>query len=189
MNEKYSYAKVVDMIRVLVARMQTATLYIRTDHNRMVLVAMKDGEIITLSSGPRHGAKAISILREMRSAAVRIDNNAIAYHTENMPPTTVLLSMLETGTQQAPAVSGKRPSASGSSGMEKERVKIILSQLLTEYLGPIAPMCCEQVLDAMGNSLDVDQQRAAVQQLATEAGSPEEARAFTERARQQLNLR
>ena len=188
MSEKISPAEVIQMIRDLVTSKQTATLYIHTDRNRMVMVATKDGGIITLSSGPKHGAKAIPMLREMRSASVRVDNNAISYHSENIPPTAVLLSMLETETQKAPAASRKRPAAMGASGMEIEKVRTILSQLLTEYLGPIAPMFCEQVLDSMGNSLDSDRLRAAVQQLAAEAGGPEEARAFTERAWEQLDL-
>jgi len=188
MSKKISRTEVIEMIRALVTSNRTATLYIHTDKNHMVMVAVQGGEVITLSSGPRHGARAIPYLREMLSAVVRVDTNAIAYHTENVPPTRVLLSMLETETQQAPGAIGKRSSPSGSAGMEIEKVKTILSQLLAEYLGPIAPMACEQVLDPMGDSLNTARLRAAVEQLAAEAGGPEESRAFTQRAWHQLKL-
>ena len=47
MSEKISPAEVIQMIRDLVTSKQTATLYIHTDRNRMVMVATKDGQLWT----------------------------------------------------------------------------------------------------------------------------------------------
>ncbi len=188
MSKKITRTEVIEMIRALVTSNRTATLYIHTDKNHMVMVATQGGEVITLSSGPRHGVKAIPYLREMLSAVVRVDANAIAYHTENVPPTRVILSMLEAEAVQASGAVAKGPAAAASPGMEMEKVKTILSQLLAEYLGPIAPMACEHVLNPMGDTLDIARLRDAVEQLAEEAGGPAESRTFTQRAWHQLKL-
>jgi hypothetical protein len=188
MSDQISSAEVIQMIRDLVNRTQTATLYVRTDQNHVVIVATKGGEIITLSSGSAHGEKAIPVLREMQWATVRVDGNAIAYHSEAMPPTPTLLGLLSSDTQPASRVNGKRLDSAGLSNVDSERVKKILSELLSEYLGPIAPMFCEQVLESVGDSLDPKRLRMAVEKMAAEAGGTEEVRDFTNRAWKQLNL-
>jgi hypothetical protein len=189
MSKEIPAGEVFGMIRDLVDRMETATLYIRTDKNRAVMVATKGGEIITLSSGPRHGAKAIPILRDMRTAAVRVEGHAISYHSEHMPPTAVLMAMLETDSSDQAEAGGESTGASGGAAVGvADRVKTVLSQLLSEYLGPVAPICCEQVMESLGNPSDADRLRLAVEKMAAEAGSPEEAQAFTLRAWKRLNL-
>jgi hypothetical protein len=170
------------MIHDLVTGNRTATLYVRTDKNRVVIVATREGEIITLSSGPKRGEKAIPILREMRSAAVRVENGAIAFHSSSLAPTPVLLALMEA--DEIPDSDPSHPPREALPAVtpQFEKVRAILSRLLTEYLGPLAPMCCEQVLESLGNSLDGDRLGLAIGRMAAEAGSPEEARAFTERA-------
>lgn len=186
MSAEISRAEVFRMIRGLVTGKGTATLYIHTDNNRMIIVAAQDGEIITLTSGPKHGAKAIPMLQEMQSAKVRVDDNAISLRSENMPPTSELLTLIETETPDASDESGKRSPATRVLTPKVEEAKGILSQLLTEYMGPIAPMYCEQVLDSLGNSLDGDNLLIAVDKMAKEAGGPAEAQAFTEQALKKL---
>jgi hypothetical protein len=188
MNNEIPAAEVIQTIRDLVNSKGTATLYVRTDKNRVVIVAVKEGEIITLSSGPKHGAKAIPVLREMRSAAVRLENGAIAFHSENMPATSALLATLEGDPPDGDTRREERAGARNKTGLEVEKVKAVLSQLLSEYLGPMAPVCCEQVFDSLGNSLDAERLRLAIKKMAAEAGSPDEAQSFTLRAWKRLNL-
>jgi hypothetical protein len=182
MTEELSYAQLIGMIRDLVEKKRAATLYIRTDQDRMVMVSTQGGKIITLSSGPKHGVKAVPLLRETHSAAVRIESTPVSYHSDEVPETDVLLAMLESDTQQTPTASTTPPGVPTVSSAETARIRAILSSLLTEYLGPMAPMCCDDVLEAVGSPLDANRLSEAVKQMAAEAGGPDEARAFTERA-------
>jgi len=188
MSDEISRADVIRLIRNLVAEKGTGTLYIRTNQNRVVMVAVQGGNIITLSSGPRHGESAIPMLREMSSAVVRVDSTAVAYHSDQMPPTAVLLTMLDADPGPATAgvatVQGQRARL----GPEAEKVKMVLGRLLTDYMGPVGPMVCDQALGQLGDSIDGGRLRALVDQLATEIGDSDEARTFTEKAWKELHL-
>jgi hypothetical protein len=188
MSDEISRADVIRKIRNLVAEKGTGTLYIRTNQNRVVMVAVQDGNIITLSSGPRHGENAIPMLREMSSAVVRVDNTAVAYHSDQMPPTAALLAMLDADV--GPGTSGQA-TVQGQSvrlGPEAAKVRGVLGRLLTDHMGPVGPMVCDQVLGPLGNSMDSDRLRAAIEMLATEIGDSEEARTFSEKAWKELHL-
>ena len=153
------------------------------------MVAVKSGNIITFSSGPRHGEKAIPMLQEMTSAVVRVSDEALSYRSNQMPPTQRLLEMLEAdlGPQTAgeAAAGGWR---SGGPGAEAEQVRLVLGQLLIDFMGPVAPMVCDQHLSSLGGSLDTDRLRVLIAKLAAEIGDSEEAQTFTEQARNALHV-
>jgi len=188
MSEKLSNAQVLQLIRDHVSDMRTATLYIRTDQNRLVIVAIRQGDIVTLSSGPKHGEKAIPLLREMQSAVVRVEDEAVPFHSESVPPTTVLMAMLEGDTARQVPVGDETPQAGGGTDLETQRITAVLADLLSEYLGPVAPVFCEQVVGSLARPLNHDRLVSAVEKLATEAGGPQEAEDFRKRAREQLKL-
>lgn len=188
MSDEISRAEVIRMIRNLVADKGTATLYIRTNQNRVVMVAVSGGNIITLSSGPRHGAKAVPMLQEMVSGTVRTDDTAVAYHSDQLPPTDALLTMLEASPEPATFANAAAQAQSGRLGPEAEKVKLVLGRLLTDFMGPVAPMVCDQYLGQLGTSIDSGRLRALVDQLAAEIGDSEEARTFTEQAWKELHL-
>jgi len=188
MSDEISRGDVISLIRNLVAEKRTGTLYIRTNLNRVVMVALKGGNIITLSSGPRHGEKAIPMLQEMSSAVVRIDDTAVAYHSEHMPQTQVLLAMIEAEAGQANSGAAAAQRRTAQLGPEAARVRTLLGRLLTDYMGPVAPMVCDQFLGPLGNSMDGDRLRAAIKGLAAEIGDSDEARSFTEKACKELHL-
>ena len=86
MGEEIAGSEVIRMIRDLVTQKRTATLNIRTNRNRAVMFAAKDGNIVTFSCGSLHGEAAIPALQEMSSAVVRVYDNAVAYRSEQLPP-------------------------------------------------------------------------------------------------------
>lgn len=188
MTQQFSYADVVDMVRDLVAKKGTGTLYVRTDQNRVVMIGIRGGEIVTLSSGPKRGEKAIPILRDMGSAAVRVEDSAVAYHSEEMPPTAVILAMLGSRTQpQVPDAPAKEPPGTDAS-IEAERVKTVVCHLLGPHLGPITPLICEEVVGSITGPLDAQALRTIVERLASEIADQTEALQFVAEAQRQLNV-
>jgi hypothetical protein len=95
LSDEMSYDQVIGLIERLATQRGTATLYVRTDKNRIVMVSIDNGRIVTLSSGPKRGESAIPLLQEMSSAVVRIEASAVAYHSEGMPSTQAILTMLQ----------------------------------------------------------------------------------------------
>ncbi|MDJ0807393.1 MAG: hypothetical protein QNJ78_11220 [Gammaproteobacteria bacterium] len=186
MGEEITSAELTRMVHDSLAEMRSATLFIRTDKNRIIVISTKGGEIITMFSGPKHGAGVIPMLLEMHSATVRIDDVAISHRSSSLPPTPVLMDMLESGKVNVPVETSKGSKATPASRPDFEVAKAVLSELLTEYLGPLAPMCCDDILESLGNSLEGDRLRTAIEKMAAEAGGPEEAQAFSEKAWKQL---
>lgn len=188
MTQQFSYADVVRMIRELVAKKDTATLYVRTDQNRVVMVGIRGGEIVTLSSGPKRGEKAIPILRDMTSAAVRVEDSALAYHSHEMPTTAVILAMLGSGSEPQASVTTADEPASTNGSMEAERVRTVLCHLLGPHLGPISPLICEEVVGGITGQLDTQALRNIIERLATEIADPTEALQFVSDAQRELKV-
>jgi len=191
MNDQFSYPDVVRMIKDLVAKRGTATLYVRTDRNRVVMIGVRGGEIVTLSSGPKRGEKAIPMLREMSSATVRIEDSAVAFHSEEMPSTQTILAMLSAEAEprqpETSAAAANTP-PSNDRVMETEKVRTVLCHLLGPHLGPISPLICEEVVDSISGPLDAQRLRSIIDRLATEIADPAEALQFAAEAARQLKL-
>jgi len=191
MSEETPRAEVIRMIHDAVAKKRTTTFYIRTDKNRMVMLGIKQGEIVTLSSGPKRGENAVPILREMTSGVVRSEDAAVAFHSDQMPPTGALLAMIEAtdvGSDGLHRAAQGTPSPPTGAGMEKEAAQTILCQLLAKYMGPIAPMVCKDAFDNLGDSVDAPQLWTAIETLAAEIDNDIEAKEFSRLAAQQLKL-
>jgi hypothetical protein len=188
MHEKVCYADVVRTIRDLVSRRGTATLYVRTDRNRIVIIGVKSGRIVTLSSGPKRGEKAIPILREMSAGAMRVDDSALAYRSEEMPPTPAILAMLVSGRDRRPSAAHRAEPATSDRIMEAEKIRTILCQLLGPHLGPKSPLACEEVVASANGPLDAQGLRNIIDRLAAEIADPAEALKFATEATRQLRL-
>jgi len=191
MNDEMPREKIIRLIKDAVARKSTGTVYIRTDLKHMVIIGLKDGEIVTLLSGPKRGVKAIPVLAGMRAGVLRLEETVVPFHLDELPRTDALLEMLEQGgadSRQGSAIAPHAASRAGDAAFEKEAVRKVLCPLLTEYMGPISSIMCADALAGLGDSADVVQLRSAIDQMAAEIGNAEEAKQFTQRAAQQLKL-
>lgn len=198
MKEEISRTEVIRWLRKLVADKRTATLYVRTNHNRMAMIGIKKGEIVTLVCGPKRGMKAIPLLQEMSSAVVNEENTAVAHHSDELPPTSTILAMIEAGGEMASFVGDGSPAsqtfspmaAMASAGFVKTiSARATLVELLTDYMGPIASMVCDDALDSFGPTIDNPAKlREAIDRIARELNDIRDAKAFAAQAKKLLNL-
>jgi len=154
----------------------------------VVMIGVRGGEIVTLSSGPKRGERAIPILREMGSAAVRQEDSAVAYHSDEMPSTAVILAMLGSGSEPQASAAPAKEAGSSDSVIEAERVRTVLCQLLGPHLGPISPLICEEVVDSISGPLNAQALLNIIERLATEIADPMEALEFVAEAQRQLKV-
>jgi hypothetical protein len=63
-----------------------------------------------------------------------------------------------------------------------------LTTLLTDYMGPVAPIVCDDCLAACGTPLTAEALSTAIARMAQEIGSASEAQSFSLQARQRLKL-
>ena len=63
-----------------------------------------------------------------------------------------------------------------------------LCGIVSDYLGPVAPILCEEKIGAVGGLVGRQQLEAVIQNLALEIGERGEAQQFVSRARAQFRL-
>jgi hypothetical protein len=173
MAEQLSFQGFVTLIEQMTARRETGTLFVRTDSNRSVVVGIEQGEIVALTAGPKRGAAALPKIVAMSNCSLRRDDSVISFHARDLPSTPEILRLLK---QQTPTVSV----ATGS--IDTTQVRELLCQLLHDYLGPVAPMVCDEVLDHGRRPFTVEGLAAIIAELGKEIDSMEEAREFEQRA-------
>lgn len=184
MAEQITYDGFLNLIESMVERKESGALYVRTDTNRSIFVGLRNGIIEALASGPKHGLDAITTILQMSHGSCRRDDTVLSFHSKDLPSTSDILLLLK---KRAPLpVEQESPVASPArdSEIDSGRAGKILCELLHDYLGPVAPLICE---DVTGNGAkirtpaDLD---TAIGCLAEEIESSAEAAEFIVRARE-----
>lgn len=187
MTEPVDYAVFYEQLAELVTSRETGTLYLKNDRNHVAIVGVRAGKVVSLVCGPRRGRSAVELIRETRTGTVRLDCGALAFHEHELPSTDEILDLLSPlHAALAPAERG-HADAPGPGTAKAAGNAQILCNLLTEYLGPVAPLICDETIcsaDGLSGSRQLDQ---VIQGLAQEIEDPGEAREFTRRARQALD--
>lgn len=178
MTERLDYPGYLAKLEGLVREKETGTLFAKTDDNHLVVAVVRDGAIVSLAHGPKRGADAIGLVKQMGHAEVRVDPNAIAYGNKPLPPTDEILASL----RSAVAVSA----SAGVGGLNTAEVRSVLCELLTDYLGPAAPIICDEKMAALGPTVSPAAVDLAVRELAEEIDDEQEAGQFQQLARQRL---
>ena len=193
MADQITYENFVSQVEHMVENRESGALFVRTDTNHSVVLTIDKGEIVSLISGPRQGIDAMERILEMASCSLRRDDNLLtSLGTGAVPSTSEILHHLKQGKAvtkpSAPdAQEGVRESSGGDAKpIDPNRAGKVLCDLLHEYLGPVAPMICDDVTFG-GQKLSTSSQLvAAINSLAREIDSASEAKEFKERAYKRL---
>lgn len=186
MNGEITRNQLIDLLRELVEKRRTSTLYVRTDDNHLIVASVERGEIVSLLCGPRKGERAIPSIRKMRTGTYRMEESVTAHRRlgANLPPSEVLFSlMLEGGNEE------ETDEAGGTAVSDCQWVQDVLCKMLAEYMGPIAPLVCRETVKAAGGIDSSDKVKRVVETLSQEIDNPSEAERFRSRARTELGKR
>ncbi len=186
MSDQITYEGFLNLIESMVERKESGTLYVRTDTNHSVFVGIRNGAIEAFTSGPRHGLEAITTILQMSYGSCRRNETVISFHTNELPPTSDILLLLKRHTPQ-PAVQGATsPSPAPGAQIDSMHATKILCELLHDYVGPVAPIICEDVIDNGAKIRTCADLESAIGSLAEEIDSSAEAAEFINRARENL---
>lgn len=206
MSTRITHPELLSLVRDLIAQGKTATLYITTDKNHSVVIGIDGGRIVALSSGLRHGEKAIPAIREMTEGNYRIESFAVPAHAHTLPPTQTILSLMQgedSTAEEAPdpqvAAHAELPAASSPTmalpseplqplplAFDPKSAHDTLCQILCDYLGPICSMICDENEEQLGGVHNPRDLEVLIDLLAREIQEPSEAEEFTNRARERL---
>jgi hypothetical protein len=172
MNDIITRNELVDLLKMLIGKRCSNTVYIRTDDNHLISIGVEDGAIVSLMAGPRQGERAIATLQNLRSGTYRIEPGVAAQRRGGLPTSDEVLQRIS--------------SEGAGGGGDAHWIQNTLCKLLVTYLGPIAPLVCQQTMAAAGPLSSRDKVLNLVESLAREIDVPAEADRFRAQATHEL---
>jgi hypothetical protein len=163
MQEKNaSYSDILSLLTDLVDNSTSGTLFVHTECNRSITIALDDGEIHAIYMGARRGRKAIPLISKITGGSYRFEVSGLVEAVHDLPPTHEILHFLRNA--QNDAAQAKReeaapdillPEAVEPNELIDDKKKDTLHQelraLLFEHLGPIADVVFEDTIEKVGD--------------------------------------
>lgn len=159
----------VELKRLLQERL-SGTLFISGENRRIAQIGLLDGNIVALSCLNKRGLEALSLIRQINPSWSQFIKGTSIAPDSILPSTADILNSLDSGVASA---------SSGSPGTTKNLMPEIISQktheilieTLAEFMGPVAPMICNKVLQqvrSLNSAIDLLAQEIPDRQLALE---------------------
>jgi len=125
-------------------------VFIVTDDNQMARLNLNAGEIDFISFHNKRGADALAMLSNIQAGRLRFEaGHTAGKETIDLPSTVDILEYLHNpvGTQSAPASSAPKHTGMALSATHR----VMIEEVLTEFIGPMASIVCEEELNAASN--------------------------------------
>lgn len=194
-NQIERHDQFLTMLKHLVDRDYSGTVFVRTENNRLAIIGIREGDIVYLSYGTKRGVDAIPLMREIDGGTFRITKSTNAFSPCVLPDTGDVLSLLQASEQVVHQTvhelkHGTAEPNHGAADMatDMEEIGKGLCLLLGEYMGPIAQVICQEQLEELGRAPTHNDLRSIITRLSREIDEPAEAQAFVHRAYRQFEL-
>ena len=181
MAELLDYSGLYELLADLVARKRTGTLLGKTDTNHSAIVAVRQGEIVSLICAGRRGRSAIAPLRKITTLTYRLEGTAAVAGGADMPSTDEIMHALRPWAPLDGVTAPSGEAARATPGQDADGAE--LCGLLAQFLGPIAPVLCAEAIRAAGGLGDQARREQVIFTLAREIENGAEAAQFIEKAR------
>jgi hypothetical protein len=183
MSDSLDYDGFYRLLADCVSARKTCTIFGRTDANNSVIIGLDSGRIACLRCGSKKGMDVVAALRGMHSGTFRVDDVLIELHSAPPPPTADLMAALH----PTIAPSQPQPAAGAAPGkVEPTREAIMLCEMLARYIGPVAPVLCQEQIGAIGGLHHREQLDQVLGRLAQEIDDASEASDFVSAANREI---
>jgi hypothetical protein len=186
MSELLDYSGLYHLLADLVAKRRTNTLLGKTDTNHSVMIGIRDGEIVSLICAGKRGRSAIPVIRKIESLTVRLEDTAGHPSGADLPPTADIISALSPSAYAQDM--GQVAASPGGVAPDQQGEGPRLCELLSRYVGPIAPVICSDAIKAAGGLGNQAQRQRVILALAKEIDNEAEADLFIESARKMFGV-
>jgi hypothetical protein len=182
--ELLPFLRIVDYLKQLCAQGRSGTVFLVSDDNRMAQVRLDKGQIASLLCRNRRGIEALGILRSMANARLRFDESFLVKDENDNLSTQAIFDALGGAETASPAAATPRPAAPASvpALALTPAVRATIQRVMTQYIGPMAEIICDDHFDAAGNM------QALLQLLADEISAPAQAAKFRADIARELGL-
>lgn len=184
MAELLDYSGLYRLLADLVAKKRTNTLLGKTDTNHAVMIGIRGGEIVSLICAGKRGRSALPLIRKIESLTFRLEDTASPASGTDMPPTADIIDALRPSAD--PQGMGQFAVARDGVAPDQQGDALRLCELLSRYVGPIAPVMCSDAIKGAGGLGNEAQRQRVILALAKEIDNEAEADQFIEEARKIL---
>lgn len=159
----------------------SGNMTILAENRQMVRISLRDGKIVALSCSSKRGAEALPLILKLSPNWFQFIKGASSTTTDpDLPPTPDILNFLTSGASTSiPAGSG--PAINSPIEVLPQQTIAVLKEILIEFMGPVAPMICNKILQRAQN-LD-----SAIDLLAQEIPDRQQALKFKNKVKQKLS--
>jgi hypothetical protein len=185
------YSEIVETLTKLVDSKQSGMMFVHSECNHAITIALDNGQIHAIYFGANRGRKAISLINRISGGSYRFETTDYIETSHYLPPTPEILNLLRN-----PYVGHESKSSFYPPITTKELVienqKNILSQnlktLFTKHMGPIAEMLFDDIVDELGDfSATPQQTHVLINKLSEEIEITDQAEHFRIKAYEILN--
>jgi hypothetical protein len=195
MPKNVPYSQILNFLTELVDNKTTGTLFIHTENNRAITIALDKGEIHALYFGARRGRKAIPQIRDITGGSYRLEVSDLVEAFHDLPPTHEILNLLRNpDTKSSPSPTPSTTTSipiSHNEAIEEEKKEILcdkLKSLLGEHMGPIADIVFDDTVEEIGDFCSTPQlTQDLIDKLSEEIDSAKEVEQFKQKAYVTLN--
>ena len=159
---------VVDQLRDLCHARSSGIVFLTSEDNRMAQVHVNAGHVVAVVCRNQRGFAAIQLMRDIHCAHMRFDQSHIPPANSDALLTEVFFDYLSA---VHPELSTPAEAHASGAALTAD-VKATLQKLLAKFIGPMAELIC---LDHFATASDA---RGAIEALAKEIPSPEDAGKF-----------
>jgi hypothetical protein len=191
MHKNVPYSQILEFLTDLVDSKTSGTLFVHSECNHAITIALDKGRINAIYFGARRGRKAIPLVSNISSGSYRFEATNLVGSSHDVPSTPEILNLLRS--PYAVKVPGSTVSSPASDDdVIREGKKNILCRelksLLAEHMGPIADMVFDDVVDEVGDFCSTPQlTQDLINKLSEEIDDASEVRQFKNKAYVALN--
>lgn len=155
-------------------------MFIITADNHVAQFILRSGEIVGLSHRLLRGLDALPSMRTFAAGRYRFVEEPVDRTDRGLPPTLDLLALL-IPEHSAPAEPPQSTSPTASMRQALESIRSVIEPELTEFLGPMAEVICQEHLAHVTALSSPQHLTHLVEAIAKEIGDPTKESHFKER--------
>lgn len=174
--QSYStYAELMRALKSLCREASSGTMFIATPDNQFARIALRDGNVVSLSFRTKHGTEALPLIRGIRAGRFKFSAGQVAVDDN--------AALAGNGADVLRVLLGDQAHSGPARAIPADRmvqIPRIAERVLAEFLGPIASVVCEEHLGKLGAPRQGAAAADFIDALAREVRDPAHARRFRE---------
>ena len=172
----FTFSELVDELRRCYVEKVTGTVMAATQDNQLARILFEKGNITFLSYGLKNGLDAVTPIKGIKEARVKISQGRVGGQQGGSLPSTAEILQLLSGEEMAPSTA--QPASTSLSGDQIPNALKVIEAELIEFLGPVAQIVWSETLEQVGKPTGTRGVSSLVDALAKEVRDPVKVQRF-----------